>query len=125
MTSGEQTQNDASAGEAAGDDRKKPVKRGVRGPRSLRRTRAPRTAEADASAVAEDGDLRERARKAGAGAPASEAESADTGSGEQKRTRRQRPGGLRDEGARNAGPTERESAASPRARQAGKKGEGR
>jgi len=122
MTSGEQAQDDASAGEAAGDGKKKPAKRGVRGPRSLRRTRTPRNAEADASAVAEDGGSRERARKTGAGTPASEAEISDAGSGEQKRARRQRPDGMRDEGGQKAGSADREAAASPRARQTGKKG---
>lgn len=117
---GEQAQNDAaaSAGET-GDSKKKPAKRGVRGPRSLRRTRAPKNAEADGQVPA-DGDLSERVPRTTALAPEAGLP-ADTGANESQRARRQRPGGTRNERGQKDGASEKEPAAS-RTRQPGKKG---
>ncbi|WP_151636730.1 23S rRNA pseudouridine(2605) synthase RluB [Noviherbaspirillum aerium] len=112
---GEQAQNDA-VGEA-GDGRKKPAKRGVRGPRSLRRTRAPRNAEANVSA---DDAPAEQAQRAGRPVP-NAATPSEAGAPEPKRARRQQSGGMRgNESAQRDGAGEREAA--PHARHPGKKG---
>lgn len=110
---GEQTQKDAASPSPDGDGKNKAAKRGVRGPRSLRRTRAPRNAEAELSA---DGASGEQVRAADT--PAAEAGLAgDGGASDSRRARppRQRTGEPRNESVQKDG------AASPRTRQPGKK----